>query len=403
MRNPNEVLTSLTSKASNTEYRYERLYRNLYNPNFYLLAYQNIYNNGGSMTKGIDGETLSGMGMERINRVIGKIRDGSYKPNPVRRHYIPKANGKMRPLGIPSADDKLVQEVVRLILEAIYEPTFDDCSHGFRPKKSCHTALSQIQCTYSGVKWFIEGDIKGCFDNIDQHILTTILRRRIQDEQFIGLIWKFLRAGYMENWRYKTTYSGAAQGSISSPILANIYMNEFDVFMQAYKARFDKGEKRACNAEYNRLKAGWYYAKQTLARNWDTLSAEERDIAKCEVEKRRQMWAQLPAVNYMDGDFRRITYCRYADDFLIGVIGNHAEAEAVRVDIREFLKENLRLELSMEKTLVTMPSIKPDSWDTTSLKQSQEIMNSSEGMEHVLGGIQVLSNCTSQKRNGSTA
>ena len=293
------------------------------------------------------------MGMERINRVIGKIRDGSYNPNPVRRQYIPKANGKKRPLGIPSADDKLVQEVVRLILEAIYESTFDKRSHGFRPQRSCHTALTQIQRTCTGAKWFIEGDIKGCFDSIDQHILTTILRKRIKDEQFIGLIWKFLRAGYMEDWRYNATYSGAAQGSIISPILANIYMNEFDVFMREYKAEFDKGEKRSNNAEYSRRKARWNNAKQALAKKWDMLTNEERSTAMRELEEKRQAWLALPSMEPMDENYRRLTYCRYADDFLIGVIGSHADAEKIRANLRDFLMEKLKLELSMEKTLIT--------------------------------------------------
>lgn len=205
LRNPSDVLNSLSSKAKEANYQCERLYRNLYNPNFFLQAYQNIYNNHGSMTPGVDGVTMDGMGMERINNIIAKLRDHSYQPNPVKRHYIPKKNGKKRPLGIPSTDDKLVQEVVRMILESIYEPTFSDYSHGFRPKRSCHSALAQIQRTYTGVKWFVEGDIKGCFDNIDQHVLIDILRRKIHDEHFIALIWKFLRAGYMENWDWNGT------------------------------------------------------------------------------------------------------------------------------------------------------------------------------------------------------
>ena len=156
LRSPSKVLNSLKIKTAENGYKFDRLYRNLYNPNFYLVAYQNIYGNDGSMTKGIDGMTLEGMGMERIERIIKKLKDFSYQPNPVRRQYIKKANGKSRPLGIPSADDKLVQEVIRLILESIYEPTFSKYSHGFRPKKSCHTALEQIQKTFTGVKWFIE-------------------------------------------------------------------------------------------------------------------------------------------------------------------------------------------------------------------------------------------------------
>ena len=192
LRSPNDVLNSLQAKTTIVNYQFERLYRNLYNPNFYLIAYQNIYSNKGSMTKGIDGETLDGMGMERINRIIQTLRDYNYQPNPVKRQYIPKANGKRRPLGISSANDKLVQEVVRMILESIYEPTFSSNSHGFRPKRSCHTALGQIQATYTGIKWFIEGDIRGCFDNIDQQVLINILRRKIRDEHFIALIWSGL-------------------------------------------------------------------------------------------------------------------------------------------------------------------------------------------------------------------
>ena len=214
LRNPNDVLNSLSKKATDAEYKYERLYRNFYNPNFYLLAYQHIYNNKGSMTKGVDDQTLNGMGMERIFRIIENMKNDSYIPNPVRRVNIPKKNGKTRPLGIPSADDKLIQEVLRMILESIYEPTFSNFSHGFRLNRSCHTALEQIQKTYTGIKWFVEGDIKGCFDNIDQHILVGIIRKRIKDERLIALIWKFLKAGYMDNWEYHNTYSGAAQGGL---------------------------------------------------------------------------------------------------------------------------------------------------------------------------------------------
>ena len=215
MRSPENVLKSLSEKAKNKEYRYERLYRNLYNPEFYLLAYQNIATSQGSMTAGADGFTLDGMSMERIEKLIQKLRDHSYQPNPARRVYIAKKNSsKKRPLGIPSTDDKLLQEVVRMILEAIYEPTFSDNSHGFRPKRSCHTALKEIVTLFTGAKWIIEGDIKACFDSFDHHITIQLLRKRIKDEAFISLMWKFLRAGYMEQWTYHETYSGSPQGGL---------------------------------------------------------------------------------------------------------------------------------------------------------------------------------------------
>lgn len=192
MRNPIHVLKSLEEKASVSNYKYERLYRNLYNPEFYLLAYANIAKSQGSMTQGVDGQTLDNMSLPRINRIIESIRNRTYQPKPAKRKYIPKKNGKLRPLGITSTDDKLVQEVVRMILEAIYEPTFSNNSHGFRPKRSCHTALTQVKKNFTGVTWIVEGDIKACFDNFDHHVLVELLRKRISDEAFIGLIWKLV-------------------------------------------------------------------------------------------------------------------------------------------------------------------------------------------------------------------
>ena len=214
MRNPINVLKSLEEKACVSNYRYERLYRNLYNPEFYLLAYANVAKSQGSMTAGADGQTLEVMSMSRIEGIITSMKDKSYHPQPARRKYIPKKNGKLRPLGVPSADDKIVQEIVRMILEAIYEPTFENCSHGFRPHRSCHTALMQVKREFTGAKWIVEGDIHACFDNFDHHVLIDRLRRRINDEAFLELIWKFLKAGYMEQWEYHCTYSGTPQGGL---------------------------------------------------------------------------------------------------------------------------------------------------------------------------------------------
>jgi len=244
MRNPIEVLKTLTEKANDPNYRFQRIYRNLYNPDFYMLAYQRIYSNDGSMTAGVDGITIDGMSEKRIGKLIESLKDHSYQPKPARRTYIAKKNSdKQRPLGIPSADDKLLQEVVKMILESIYEPAFSDNSHGFRPNRSCHTALLDLQAKFTGATWFIEGDIKACFDSFDHHVLIEILRRRIDDEAFIALMWKFLKAGYMEQWRYNATYSGTPQGSGCSPILSNIYLGELDSYMDEYKRRFDTGEK----------------------------------------------------------------------------------------------------------------------------------------------------------------
>lgn len=353
MRNPENVLKSLQSKACNTSYKYERLYRNLYNTEFYLLAYQQIKSAEGNMTVGIDSETIDGMGMERIHTLIEKIKDFSYQPNPARRSYIPKANGKRRPLGIPSFDDKLIQEVVRLLLESIYEPTFHNCSHGFRPNKSCHTALKYVQKYFTGTKWFIEGDIKGCFEQIDHHILISILRRRIKDEYFIGLIWKFLKAGYMEDWKYHNTYSGTPQGSIISPILANIYMNELDYFMEEYAKAFYSGKRRKVNPVYKKMQR-MYQKKQKELKQKETNGNEcERENLVSEIKELKRNLRETQYSDQMDSEYKRIFYIRYADDFLIGIIGSKKEAEQIKNQISNFLSEKLHLELSKEKTLIT--------------------------------------------------
>ncbi len=152
------------------------VYRQLYNEELYLRAYGRIYRNDGAMTRGMTDETVDGMSREKILSIIEALRGERYRWTPVRRVEIPKKNGKTRPLGIPTWSDKLLQEVMRLIMEAYYEPQFSDLSHGFRPQRGCHTALASIQRGWTGTKWFIEGDIKGCFDNIDHEVLLKILR-----------------------------------------------------------------------------------------------------------------------------------------------------------------------------------------------------------------------------------
>ena len=354
MRSPETVLENLTERSKEASYRFMRLYRNLYNPEFYLLAYQKIATSQGSMTAGADGNTLSGMSMARINRIIESMRDHSYQPQPVRRTYIAKKNGKMRPLGIPSTDDKLVQEVVRMLLEAIYEPTFSANSHGFRPNRSCHTCLGEVQRTFTGVKWIVEGDIKGCFDNIDHHILISIIRRRIADESFIELLWKFLRAGYLEDWTYNTTYSGAPQGSGVSPIMANIYLNELDAFMSNLKKQFDRSDSyRKPSKEYAQvvaLRRYWINEVNTAKATGD----EERTAhASRRVKELTKKMRGLNCYDPIDTKFKKIQYTRYADDFIIGVIGSKKDAEEIKRKVGAFLRDELNLILSDEKTKVT--------------------------------------------------
>ena len=279
MRSPNTVLDSLMKQSVRKDYMFQRIYRNLYNIEFYLMAYAKIYAKEGNMTQGIDGQTIDGMSLECIERLIESLKDCSYQPKPSKRVYIPKKNGDKRPLGIPSFEDKLIQEVVRLLLEAMYEKSFSQCSHGFRPQKSCHTALMQIKDRFTGAKWFVEGDIKGFFDNIDHHHLINLLKRRIDDEKFINLIWKFLKAGYLEEWQYHKTYSGTPQGGIISPILSNIYLHEFDNFIELYKEQFDKGKSRKRLKEYRTREARLYRANARYKQKWHEMDESEREKA----------------------------------------------------------------------------------------------------------------------------
>lgn len=354
MRNPTDVLNSLSDKSKNPEYRFQRLYRNLYNPDFYLLAYKNIYANGGSMTPGVNGITIDGMSSQRIAKLIESLKDRSYQPNPARRTYIAKKNNpaKKRPLGIPSGDDKLVQEVIRMLLESIYEPNFSDASHGFRPQKSCHTALTKIQKTFTGAKWFVEGDIKACFDSFDHHVLIDILRKRIDDEAFISLMWKFLKAGYMKQWQYHMTYSGTPQGSGMSPILANIYLNELDRYMGEYKARFYK-PTRTANPAHRNMASKIFYYKAKNDKVWDDLSVEEKKECARTLRQMRSEQRKLPTHPVQETSYKAIQYVRYADDFIVGVIGSHEDAKKLKQDLTVFLKEKLGLTLSTEKTKIT--------------------------------------------------
>ena len=350
MEKSERVLKALSDHSQSSDYKYERLYRYLFSEEMFAVAYQRIYAKQGNMTPGTDGKTIDEMSLERIERLIVSLKDESYQPHPARRVYIPKKNGKKRPLGIPSFEDKLVQEVVRLLLEAIYEGHFEGTSHGFRPHRSCHTALGMIQKSFAGAKWFIEGDIKSFFDNIDHNVLISILRERISDERFLRLIRKFLNAGYVEDWKYNKTYSGTPQGGIISPILANIYLDKFDKYIKEYAAKFRKGDRRSINPEYWRLNNKKNWLKKKLQKTSDE---QMRKSYLYEIVQLSKQMLSTPHKDAMDADFRRMQYVRYADDFLISVIGSKSECETIKADITQFMREQLKLELSDEKTLIT--------------------------------------------------
>jgi group II intron reverse transcriptase/maturase len=341
-----DVVLSVLRERGRKGLPFTQLYRQMFNKDLYLLAYGNIYSNRGAMTPGASDETADGMSEGKIGQITELMRCERYRFAPARRIYIPKKNGKLRPLGLPSWSDKLVGEVVRLLLEAIYEPVFSDQSHGFRKGRGCHTALREIRETWTGTVWFIEGDISGCFGSIDHDILMGILAEKIRDQRFLRLIRNMARAGYLEDWEYRDTLSGVPQGGVVSPVLSSIYLDKLDTFVgQELIPQYTRGERRVRNPEYHRMGS----RLETTRRHGDRAAA--RDL-----ERRRRA---LPAGDPMDPGYRRLRYIRYADDHLLGFTGPKAEAEDIKARLAAFLRETLGLELNQDKTLITHARTQP--------------------------------------------
>lgn len=342
-----EILTKLQENSKkNHDEVFTRLYRYLLRPDIYYVAYQHLYSNKGAGTKGVTDDTADGFSEIYIENIIEALKNEMYQPKPVRRTYIKKSNGKMRPLGLPVFTDKLIQEAIRMILEAIYEPIFSDYSHGFRPARSCHTALAQIKKEFTGARWFIEGDIKGCFDNINHAVLVEIVNQKIKDARFLKLIRSFLKAGYMEDWKYHETYSGCPQGGIISPILANIYLNELDRHIMKIKKEFDVATKARYTPEYTKLVG----LRQRLHNKIKNSNGIEREKL---IEEYKTATAQMLKLPAKQCDDKKIKYVRYADDFLIAVNGNRQDCEKIKQELTEFISTTLKMELSQEKTLIT--------------------------------------------------
>jgi group II intron reverse transcriptase/maturase len=318
----------------------EELYRQMFNPQLYLLAYGRIYANQGAMTPGTTQETADGMSMRKIDRIIEAMRHERYRFRPVRRVHIPKKNGKTRPLGMPTWSDKLVGEVVRLLLEAYYEPTFSDRSHGFRPGRGCHTALREVAHVWLGTTWFVEGDIADCFGSFDHEVMVGILSGKIHDNRFLRLLRNMLTAGYLEDWKWGATQSGVPQGGIASPVLSNIYLHKLDDFVEKVLIpEYTRGRLRAKNPEYRAVEREIVKARRTGDR------AEVRSLYR--------RLHSLPSQDARDPGYRRLRYCRYADDTLLGFAGPKAEAEQIKRRLAEFLRDDLKLDLSPDKTLIT--------------------------------------------------
>lgn len=318
----------------------ERLYRQLFNPHLYLLAYGRLYSNHGAMTPGADGETVDGMSLAKIGSIIDALRHERYRFQPVKRAYIPKKNGKLRPLGLPSWSDKIVGEVIRLLLEAYYEPTFSGRSHGFRPGRGCHTALAEVAKTWTGATWFIEGDISDCFGSLDHEIMVRILAEKVHDGRFLRLARNMLQAGYLEDWEWNATLSGAPQGGVASPILSNIYLDRLDKFAETVLIpEYTQGSGRAPNPSYFKV--------------WKVITRARAQGDHARVRELRKQLRTLPSGDPRDPGYRRLKYIRYADDHLLGFTGPKAEAEEIKQRLATFLRDDLKLELNEDKTLIT--------------------------------------------------
>ena len=352
MQPTTEILERISKNSlAHKEEVFTRLYRYLLRPDIYYQAYQRLYKNKGAATKGVNQDTADGFSEAKIERIIQSLANETYQPTPVRRLYIAKKNNpkKKRPLGIPTFTDKLVQEALRMILEAIYEPLFLDCSHGFRPKRSCHTALKKLKYQFGGVRWFVEGDIKGCFDNINHDVLVGFISNKIKDARVVKLVYKFLKAGYLEDWVYHKTYSGTPQGGILSPLLANIYLHELDQFIMKLKDEFDTPEKGKRTPEYralhNKIKNLCYHIGRT--------QGAERECMLAECKALRKQLVKTPCTAQTD---KKLKYIRYADDFIIGVKGSKEDCQWIKSKLAGFIGKTLKMELSEEKTLITHSS-----------------------------------------------
>ena len=347
-----QILENISKNSKcNKDEVFTRIYRYMLRPDLYYVAYKNLYANNGAATQGVNSDTADGFSEKKIQSVIRSLTDESYTPNPARRTYIKKSSGKMRPLGILTFMDKLVQEVLRMVLEAVYEPVFLNCSHGFRPNRSCLTALKDLKHQFHGSRWFVEFDIKGCFDNIDHTKLVEIINAKIKDARLIKLIWKLVKAGYVEDWQYHATHSGTPQGGIVSPIFANIYLHELDKFVAKLTEDFDQPRKQKFTDEY-----------QKISNKLDNISVQlkkaEGDKRKEYIQRKKALRKELLKTPIKSQTDKRLRYIRYADDFIIGVCGSKEDCQEIKRRLSEFIGETLKMELSDEKTRITHSNTK---------------------------------------------
>lgn len=324
--------------------KFVNLYQLICSKDLLIQAYRNVRSNPGGMTPGIDNITYDGINDEFFEKLILELKSERFKFTSVKRVYIPKANGKTRPLGIPTSKDKIVQEAMKILLELIYEPIFLDVSHGFRPKRSCHTALHQIS-KWNGTTWMLEGDIKGFFNEVDHQVLIKILEKKIRDQRFFDLLWKLFRAGYIDDGVKYNTYTGVPQGGVISPVLSNIYLHEFDLFVETLIVKYSSGKDFISKVNPVIVK----YSSKLSRLNDKYQTTKDKEILK-EIIKLRAERNKLPS-RIRNGI--RVRYTRYADDWVIGIIGDQELVAKIKEECKAFLRDILKLELSEEKTKIT--------------------------------------------------
>lgn len=327
------------------------IFRILYKDDIWIAAYENLKRNKGALTPGSTTETMDGMSLERLKRLKDKVCNESYKFNPVKLTSIPAGPGKRRPLGLPTANDKIVQEVMRIIFEAIYEPKFSKLSFGFRKGKGCHDALQHVEMRFRWVDYVIEGDIQQAYPTINHQILINLIKKQIEDQRFIRLVYKLLGCGVLDEEQLKWQKTGVPQGSIVSPILANIYYHELDNFIQDIKEQTETPQ-----LEMNNLKNPAYKSLEhqitkvsKRMRDYEPQSSERRKLAK-ELKTLRAERLKTPGLKNKK---IRIEYVRYADDWMIGIAGDRKLAIPIKNKLAEFMKNELEQELHPTKTKIT--------------------------------------------------
>jgi group II intron reverse transcriptase/maturase len=318
----------------------DHIYKFLLDPRLFQVAYDKLRGNLGNLTFKITQTTLDGFSEEWIQETISLLKTEAFRFTPERRVNTAKPQGGSRWLTVASPRDKIVMEVMRMVLEVVFEPRFSSYSQGSRLGRSCHIALKQVREQFGVASWYIEGGISKCFDSrVIHHKLMVVVESVIKDRKFTRLIWKSLQAGYFEFGEYQTSLVGTPQSSVISPILANIYIHQFDLFIEELKKQYDKGTfARILNA-YKRL-------------NW-RLNKKDLLLSKEEKRKLATKMRLLPSRDPMDPNFRRLLYVRYGDDWLIGIRGTHSETVYIKKQIKEFLKEQMGLNLNKAKILIT--------------------------------------------------